>query len=75
LVRDLIERRKRAGKAVLFSSHTLSEVEKVADRILIINKGRKLFEGTVDALLSSTSVGTFEEAYESVLAGKVPLRC
>ena len=32
------------GRTVLFSSHTLSEVEKIADRVVIINHGRTVLE-------------------------------
>jgi len=32
------------GRTVLFSSHTLSEVEKIADRVVIINQGRTVLE-------------------------------
>lgn len=35
-----ISRAKAAGKAVLFSSHVLEEVEKVCDRVAILRKGR-----------------------------------
>ena len=39
------------GKTVLISSHLLSEIELMANRILIIDKGRKVVEGTADELL------------------------
>ena len=38
-------------KTILISSHLLSEVELIADRILIIDKGRKIVEGKVNDLL------------------------
>ncbi len=37
-------------KTVLVSSHLLSEVEQIANRMLIIDKGKKLVEGTVSEL-------------------------
>lgn len=42
-----IEFRKR-GKAVLFSSHILSEVEGIADKVVFIHKGRVIGEYTMD---------------------------
>ncbi len=39
-VRDIILRLKESGKTVFFSSHILSDVESVADRIAIIVKGK-----------------------------------
>ncbi len=42
---------KEAGKTVLVSSHLLSEIELVANRIIIIDKGKKIVEGTATELL------------------------
>lgn len=39
------------GKTVLISSHQLTEIELMANRILIIDKGKKIVEGTADELL------------------------
>ena len=36
---------------VIFSSHVLKEVEDICNRMIIINKGTKIKEGTVDALM------------------------
>ena len=41
---------------VLVSSHLLSEIELMADNIGILNRGRLLFEGTLDALKSSAAL-------------------
>lgn len=38
-------------KTILISSHLLSEIEQIATRMLIINKGKKVIEGSVDELL------------------------
>lgn len=38
------------GKTIVFSSHNMGEVEKMCDRIGIINKGRLLTIGTLDEL-------------------------
>lgn len=39
-IRDLIVHLQQAGKTILFSSHHLSEVEKVCSRLLILHRGR-----------------------------------
>ena len=44
-VRDLIARLKNEGKTVFFSSHELSEVELVCDRVGILSGGRLIREG------------------------------
>ncbi len=51
-MRNLILKLSREmGKTILVSSHLLSEIELVANRMLIIHKGKKIVEGDVAALL------------------------
>ncbi|MGN6135167.1 MAG: ABC transporter ATP-binding protein [Aureliella sp.] len=40
-------RRLRETKTILLSTHILQEVEAMADRVILINEGRKVFDGTV----------------------------
>jgi ABC-2 type transport system ATP-binding protein len=51
LVRELLLSAKRAGKTVFLSSHLLSEIELVCDRLAIIGKGRVIRQGSVAQLL------------------------
>lgn len=51
-IRNLIKNlSSNYGKTVIVSSHLLNEIEQVATRILIVDKGRKIIEGTKDELL------------------------
>jgi len=45
LVADLIMELRKAGKTVFFSSHIMSDIEELCDRIGIIHKGILLFSG------------------------------
>jgi len=47
LIRKLVEEQ---GKTVFISSHLLSEIEKMATHIGIINRGKLLFQGTIEEL-------------------------
>lgn len=52
-IRQLINHlSKDLGKTVFISSHLLSEMEQVADSLLIIHKGRKIAEGNMQQLLN-----------------------
>jgi ABC-2 type transport system ATP-binding protein len=53
-VRDLISSVRAAGKTVFLSSHLLSEVEQVCDRVIIISKGRVVQSGRMEELLGAT---------------------
>lgn len=50
-VKDLLLELKRRGKTILLSSHLLSDVEDVCDRMTILYGGRIHAEGTADELL------------------------
>ncbi|GIW98177.1 MAG: multidrug ABC transporter ATP-binding protein [Pirellulaceae bacterium] len=43
-------RRLRETKTILLSTHILQEVTAMADRVMLINEGRKVFDGTVEEL-------------------------
>jgi len=57
LIRDLREKR-----TVLLSTHILSEIEQMAHRVLMINKGEIIADDTLDNLLH-THAGTLEEVF------------
>lgn len=48
--RNLAVKLRRDGCAVLFSSHILSEVEGIADRVVFIHRGRIVGEMTIDEI-------------------------
>ncbi len=61
-IRDLIiHLRDEKSKTIFLSSHLLSEVEQIANRMIIINKGKTVVEGYVQDLLNSAELKvTFE---------------
>ena len=50
-MRETILSLKRQGKTIFFNSHILSDVEKVCDRVAILDKGELICEGSMDKLL------------------------
>ena len=63
----ILEQQKR-GTSVFFSSHILSDVEEICNRIAILNKGKLLCTGRLDELLacSGTSV-TIAPGHDDIL--------
>jgi ABC-2 type transport system ATP-binding protein len=66
-VRDLIFGLRSQGKTVLFSTHILSDVEMICDRVGILVKGELRDVGPLDALLSARTLET-----EVTLEGDAP---
>ena len=54
---------KKAGKTILFSSHTMSEVEKLCDRIAVIHKGSLVDIGETEELLGKYGTQSLEELF------------
>jgi ABC-2 type transport system ATP-binding protein len=52
LLRDLILDEHRAGRTVIFSTHVMHQAETMCDRIVMINRGRKVLDDTVTAIRS-----------------------
>ena len=50
---------KKLGKTVLLSTHILQEVREMADRILLINEGRMIFEGKPEDLSEESSLDSW----------------
>ncbi len=48
----IISLREQHNKTVIISSHLLNEIEQVATRMIIINKGKKIIEGKVAELIN-----------------------
>lgn len=55
-LRELILQLKNEGKTVILSSHILSEIELIADSMVIINKGQAVAQGKVSTLLGNDDV-------------------
>lgn len=53
LMNILLEFMQEEGKSVFFSTHITSDLDKVADMIILINDGRIIFQGEKDALLDT----------------------
>lgn len=62
---EAIARARTAGKAVLFSTHIMGEAEYLCDRVLLINRGRIIDQGTVAELVERTGTKTLTDAFLS----------
>jgi ABC-2 type transport system ATP-binding protein len=60
---QIVKRLKHQGKTVFFSSHLLSQAEKIADAVGIIHKGKLLFKGKIEEFLSRQHCVSLEEAF------------
>jgi ABC-2 type transport system ATP-binding protein len=63
---SIIQLIQQEGRTVLFSSHLLHEVERVADQVVIIDSGRLVHAGSIEALKRDTGLSLEESFMEAV---------
>ena len=65
-LKEIMREEADKGKVVFFSTHVLEVVEKLCDRIAMINKGKIIFCGHLDELIAPYSGLTLEEIFMEV---------
>lgn len=66
-IKSMIASLAESGISVVFTSHDMSEVKRLADRIAFIMNGRVRAEGTLDELLASHGTDDLDELYALML--------
>jgi ABC-2 type transport system ATP-binding protein len=70
--KDEIRRLARTGTAVVLSSHQLELIQELADRILILDRGVKRFEGTLAEARATLALGEDKSLEEIFLSATDP---
>ena len=63
MVKELIRTLAAQGRTIFFCSHVLEVVERVCSRIIIIDKGRMVADGTAASIGATTGTGSLEAAF------------
>jgi ABC-2 type transport system ATP-binding protein len=63
LVKEILVQLKNSGKTIFYSSHIMDVVEKISDRIIIINKGEMIANGTFEELNRQAHSGSLENIF------------
>ena len=62
-----IARHRNAGSTVLITSHILSEIQELADRVAYLHEGKVLYTGDVGELLSKTGAESLQRAIATMM--------
>lgn len=63
-----VEQLRDQGKCVIFSSHIMSEVQRLCDRIAIMNRGKILAEGSIEELSQKHAHDDLEELFYQLIS-------
>lgn len=66
-LKDEISRRREAGATVLVTSHILSEISELADRVVYLHEGSVVYDGEVEKLLEKTGAETLSRAVAAMM--------
>ena len=64
-----IRSERERGKAIIFSTHQMAEVELLADRVGVLARGELVAEGTVEHLLEITQTSNLARAFLQLVGG------
>lgn len=70
VIQEFIKMQHKLGKTIIFSSHTMSEVDKLCDRIAIIHKGNLVDADTVQNFKDKHNSNNLEEIFVRLVGGK-----
>jgi ABC-2 type transport system ATP-binding protein len=68
MVKDLISRLAKDGKTIFYCSHMMDVVEKVSDRIILIDEGRVVADGSFEELKQQQGNKSLEQIFASLTA-------
>ena len=67
---ELIATLKGEGKTILFCSHILEDVDRLADRLLILHEGEKRFDGTAAELSAACGTTSIVDGYLTAIGAR-----
>lgn len=69
LVKEILAQLRKSGKTIFYSSHIMDVVEKISDRIIIINKGEVIANGTFNEL-NAQAQGSLEQIFTELTGNR-----
>ncbi|HEY0900787.1 MAG TPA: ABC transporter ATP-binding protein, partial [Micavibrio sp.] len=71
LVKDMLRDVKAQGRTVFLSSHILSDMQELCDRVIVLHDTKFRYEGTPQGLLQYGQSDNIERAFLNVIDGRV----
>ncbi len=68
LIKDEINNLAKKGATIIFSTHRMEQVEEICDHIILVNKGKKILDGTVNEVKQQ-----FKENLYSIGLEQIPV--
>jgi ABC-2 type transport system ATP-binding protein len=66
LIKDEILKLSQKGTTIIFSTHRMEQVEEICDRIVLVNKGRKILDGSVKQIKFDCKENIFKVGFDEL---------
>lgn len=67
LIKDEIYNLAKRGATIIFSTHRMEQVEEICDHIVLVNKGQKILDGTVNQIKQNFKENLFRVSFSNKL--------
>lgn len=67
-VMEMVLALREESKCIIFSTHIMSELERLCDRLVVLHRGRLIAEGTADELMAEYQEEHLEDMFFQILA-------
>ena len=69
IILNFIKDEKKKGKTILYSTHYMEEAENICDKVIMINKGIIIAEGSPDKIKKQTNTTNLRDAFFKLIEG------
>ncbi|MBE6148452.1 MAG: ATP-binding cassette domain-containing protein [Firmicutes bacterium] len=69
IIIDFIKKEKKRGKTILYSTHYMEEAENICDKVVFIDHGKKILEGTPKKIMKDTKTTNLRDAFFKIVGG------
>ena len=69
IILDFMKAEKQKNKTILYSTHYMEEAENICDRVIMINKGIVINEGTPEKIKEETNTTNLRDAFFKMIGG------
>lgn len=66
IIKEIISNLKKEGKTIFYSSHIMEVVEKISDRIIVLNNGNIVADGNFEEIKSTNFEGSLEQIFNDL---------
>ncbi|MEG1310564.1 MAG: ABC transporter ATP-binding protein [Romboutsia sp.] len=66
LIKEILQKLKEDGKTIFYSSHIMEVVEKLSDRIILLNEGNIVADGNFEEIKNCNFEGSLEEIFNNL---------